>query len=193
MKRSKVFCLIGLMCFFMFFQVQSYGHEGHHEDTATASEKQVNVMYSVKIIQWLGNYHPILLHFPIALINMVVVSELLFFWYRNPVFIQASRFMIVAAAVTAIPTALTGLAYSYGADYEGLQASYFWWHRFFGIFTTVLAIVTAVIQEQYLRRGETRPPLFYLSLFILFVSVNITGFLGGSLTFGTRHLWPPFL
>lgn len=193
MKISKVFCLIGLMCFFIFLQVQCFGHEGHHEEEATVSEKQVEVVYSDKIIKWLGNFHPILLHFPIALITMAVVSELLFFRYRKQLFIQASRFMIVAAAVTAIPTALTGFAFSYGADYEGLQASYFWWHRFFGIFTTLLAIITAVFRELPSQKLPYFKAAYYLCLFLLFISVNVTGFFGGSLTFGIGHLWPPFL
>ncbi|MCE5294964.1 MAG: FixH family protein [Chlamydiales bacterium] len=34
---------------------------------------------------------------------------------------------------------------------------------------------------------------YYLCLFLLFISVNVTAFLGGSLTFGIGHLWPPFL
>ena len=184
MKNSKVFFLTILMCLLL-VQVQAFSHEGHQEEAAQVQVEEVTVD---KIIKWVGNFHPILLHFPIALITMAAVSELLFFWNGNPLFDQASRFMILSAAVTVIPTVLTGLAYGYNAQYEGVMASYFWWHRFFGIFTALLAIITAVIREFPSTRAA-----YYLCLFLLFISVNVTGFLGGSLTFGIGHLWPSFL
>lgn len=193
MKISKGFCLIGLMCF-MLFQAQAFGDESHHqEEEAQVSEKQVETVNFDKIIKWVGNFHLILLHFPIALITMAAVSELLFFWYGNSLFNQASRFMVLAAAVTVIPTVLTGLAYGYNVPYEGVMASYFWWHRFFGLFTAFLAITTAVFRELPSQRFPYIRVAYYLCLFLLFISVNMTAFLGGSLTFGIGHLWPPFL
>jgi len=191
MKISKGLCLIGLMCFLL-FQARAFGHEGHQEEQATESVKQVEELNTDKIINWVGNFHPLLLHFPIALITMAAVAKLLFFWYGNPLFDQASRFMVLAAAVTVIPTALTGLAYGYNAQYEGVMASYFWWHRFFGIFTAILAIITAVLRELLSQKLPYVKVAYYLCLFLLFISVNITGFIGGSLTFGVGHLWPPF-
>lgn len=188
MKISKVFCLIGLMCV-MLFQARAFGDESHRQkEEATASEKQIQVVSFDKIIKWVGNFHLILLHFPIALITMAAVSELLFFWYGNSLFDQASRFMVIAAAVMVIPTVLTGLAYGYNVPYEGVMASYFWWHRFFGLFTAVLAITTAIFRE-----FSAKKAVYYMCLFLLFISVNVTAFLGGSLTFGIGHLWPPFL
>lgn len=178
----------------MLFQAQAFGDESHHQKKeVTVSEKQVEAVNFDKIIKWVGNFHLILLHFPIALITMAAVSELLFFWYGNPLFDQASRFMVLAAAVTVIPTVLTGLAYGYNVPYEGVMASYFWWHRFFGIFTALLAILTAVLREFSPQKSSCPRAPYYLCLFLLFISVNVTAFLGGSLTFGIGHLWPPFL
>lgn len=134
------------------------------------------------IIEWLGNLHPIILHFPIALIVMTVISELLFYWYGNPLFDNASRFMIIAAAVTAVPTALLGLAYSYNMQYDETLIIYFWLHRFFGIFSALLAIVTAVLREMEKKKA------YYYCLALLFISVNFAGYLGGVLTFGFGKL-----
>lgn len=189
MQISKFFYLISLICIFLLFYGNVLGHEAHQEAKATVSEKQIESENATKIIQWVGNFHPIIMHFPIALIVMTAISELLFFWYRTSLFDQASRFMIIAAAITAIPTALTGLAYGYDVQYEDIMATYFWWHRFLGIFIMLLAIITATLREL----SSQKKAAYYLCLFVLFISVNVTGFLGGSLTFGIGHLWPPFL
>ncbi len=189
MKNSKVFFLTILM-YLLLVQVRAFSHEGHQEEAAQVQVEEVTVD---KIIKWVGNFHPILLHFPIALITMAAVSELLFFWNGYSLFDQASRFMVLAAAVTIIPTVLTGLAYGYNAQYEGVMATYFWWHRFFGIFTALLAIITAVIRELPPQKFPYLRTAYYVCLSLLFISVNVTGFLGGSLTFGIGHLWPPFL
>ena len=64
----------------MLFQARAFGDESHRQkEEATASEKQIQVVSFDKIIKWVGNFHLILLHFPIALITMAAVSELLFF------------------------------------------------------------------------------------------------------------------
>ncbi|CDZ80191.1 putative membrane protein [Candidatus Rubidus massiliensis] len=136
--------------------------------------------------QWIGGFHFILLHFPLALIAMTGFSELLFAYYHRPIFDYASRFMLIAAAILAVPTALLGLIYSYTATYSGLLADFVFWHMWAGITTAILAIIVALIRERY---GITK--LYYTCLVILFLLVNITGFLGGGMTFGPYHMLPP--
>ncbi|MCE5293196.1 MAG: hypothetical protein LLF94_01105, partial [Chlamydiales bacterium] len=137
MKVFKTLFLIVLMSFLL-IQIEAFAHEGHLESDPIKSEKLVEKINIDEILSWLGNFHLILLHFPIALVCMVVIAELLFFWQKNPLYDNAGRFMLLAAAVMAIPTVLTGFAYGYNAQYEGVMASYFWWHRFFGILSVVL-------------------------------------------------------
>src|SRR5262249_16910657 len=118
MKISQVLSVLGLMCFLIFFKAQAFGHESSQENESTSIEKHIKVANCEKLIWWVGNFRPLLLHFPIALIVMAVISELLYFCYNAPLFDQASRFMLIAAAVTSIPTVLTGLAYGHNAQYE---------------------------------------------------------------------------
>ena len=136
--------------------------------------------------QWVGSFHFIFLHFPIALIAMTAISELLFAWMQRPIFDYASRFMLIAAAVFSVPTALLGLTYSYTSSYSGILAEFIWWHMWFGIATAIFAIVVA-----FLRELLGRSKLYYTSLFLLFLLVNITGYLGGGMTFGLYHMHPP--
>lgn len=153
--------------FFLMFAGGLFGQEGEVEGGEKPSW-----------IQQVGELHPVILHFPIALITMTAIAEVLFAWFKNPLFDQAARFMLIAAAITAIPTALFGLAWSYSMQYSGMKVDFFWWHRFVGIFTMVLAIVTVYLREKHLMKA------YYWALLILFVSVNTAGFLGGVLTFG---------
>lgn len=168
-----------LACGFLFL----FGHEEHNNQADAAwQESSVSTNEAIgenSLIAKVGSLHLILLHFPIALIFMTVVSEFLFVRTSNAVYDHASRFMLVAAAITAIPTAIFGLIYSYAFSYTGESADTVFWHMWFGISTAILAIVVSYIREYV---GISR--LYYFTLFILFLIMNITGYFGGVLTFG---------
>lgn len=138
--------------------------------------------------QWIGGFHLIILHFPIALINMVAVSELLFSRYKKTIFEFSSRFMLITAAVLTPITALLGLIYSYSASYSGVMETFLWWHMWLGILTTIFTVATLILRECW---GVGK--LYYWCLTILFFMVNITGFFGGGMTFGPLHMYPPLL
>lgn len=94
--------------------------------------------------------------------------------------------MLISGAIFAVPTALFGLIFSYTATYTGLLADFVWWHMWAGITTAVFAIIVAFLRERY---GISK--LYYSCLFLLFLLINITGFLGGGMTFGPYHMHPP--
>ncbi|NGX58772.1 MAG: hypothetical protein K940chlam3_01680 [Chlamydiae bacterium] len=160
----------------------------HQHDHAAHGEKQ-EIVYK-KFIRWIGNFHPISIHFPIALIVMTGLAELLYLKFPYPIYSNASRFMIIAAAVTAIPTALLGLAYGYEANYSGVLSELFWWHRFCGISTAFLAALTAILKELLLRKKINDVIYYYTALVITIAFVTTTGYLGGEMTFGLFNLFP---
>lgn len=170
MKRSILILLLSL-------SFLAFAHEGHEEGQegrpATWTE-------------WIGGFHLIFLHFPIALVNMLALSELLFIWLKSPLYEASSRFLVVSAAIISLPTAVLGLIYSYSASYVGLMASFLWWHMWLGISAAVLAIAAAFIRE-----GKGVGKLYYISLFMLFLVLNIGTSLGGGMTFGPYHMLPP--
>lgn len=192
---NKIF-ILSLLC--LLSSTFLFGHEGHKEmDENKPMKESVQTIQSPPAagqyegrpqswLQWIGSFHFIFLHFPIALIAMTVISELLFAWYSNPIFDYSSRFMLIAAAILAVPTALLGLTYSYTATYHGILADFVWWHMWFGFATAIFAIFVAFIRE---RLGVSK--LYYTCLVLLFLLVNITGFLGGGMTFGPYHMHPP--
>lgn len=169
----KLISVIFLMTTFPFLLV---GHEGHHHD--------VSVFNLDTLIREIGTYHLVMLHFPIALIVMTVVAEILYSWKNNVLFDNAARFMIISAAVVAVPTFLLGLAYASGQEYAGSAANDLWWHRLLGIFTGVLAAGTAFLREKYsAHRKSSDQKRYYFCLLILFFSVCVTSYFGGRMAF----------
>jgi len=140
-------------------------------------------------IQWIGNFHPIILHFPIALIVMTGFAELCNAFKPSHMFQNAARFMLFFAAVTALPTALLGLAYATHESHDGSIFLIFWWHRFTGIATAVLAIIVCILKELQFRE-KIKPVLYFIFLIGLIALITVTGFLGGEMTFGIGHLIP---
>ncbi len=193
MNKQLILCFLSMLCFTILF-----GHEGHksmeesktQQESITRSSSQPTVKHfggrPITLTQWVGSFHFIFLHFPIALIAMTAISELLFGWYQRPIFDYASRFMLIAAAVFSVPTAFLGLAYSFTASYSGILADFMWWHMWAGISTAIFAILVAFLRE---RLGRSK--IYYTSLFLLFLLVNITGYLGSGMTFGPYHMHPP--
>lgn len=171
MKHLKIVLFLLLMA----LSINLFGH-GLHSVWQTAS---------FSWLAWLGRYHYIFVHFPIALISMTAVAEGFGAWTRCDLFYQAARFMIVSAAFLAFPTALLGLALSEGQQpYEGLGETILFWHRLLGLTTAGLAIVTAALLECQIR-GHLKSLLpYYISLTLLFVCMGWTGMLGGDLAFG---------
>lgn len=198
MRALLFLCFILCSCFLFAHEgheghegyVGHEGHEGYEEKKVTAVENiHENVQKKVAEaapegrsttwIQWIGSFHLIFVHFPIALINMLAISELLLIRYKEPIFEYSSRFLLISVAILAPPTALLGLIYSYSAPYEGLMAIFLWWHMCFGILTAILAITAAIIRQ---RKGLTQP--YYACLLLLFIAVNAAGYFGGEMTFG---------
>lgn len=167
----------------------AFSHEGHNEMRNLSSESVVEAGQEgrpTSWTQWVGSFHLIFLHFPIALINMLVVSELLWGWNRKPIFEFSSRFLLIASAIVTPFTALLGLIYSYFGSYEGLREVFLWWHMWCGIATAVLVLALPIIKD------KSGPSTFYYgSLFILFLLVNGTSFFGGGMTHGPYHMFLP--
>lgn len=181
-----IFLILSLT--FNFYAIAHEGHEKKHihlEDFHDKMEETAQER-ATSWTEWIGSFHLILLHFPIALINMLVVSEILQALFRRPLFEFSSQFLVMAAAILSPLTAILGLIYSYSAFYDGLLETFLFWHMWLGILTAILAVIIAFIRE---KNGVSK--LYYSVLLLLFLLVNITSFFGGGLTFGPYHMLPP--
>lgn len=146
-------------------------HAGHHHSDTFSLEA---------IYHKSGVLHLLLLHFPIALLVTTVLAELLYIWKRDIFYDHAAKFLIISAVIFSIPTVFFGLALAASQDYGSIMGPTLEWHKYCGIITGILITITAIIREK-------KPSSWSYFFFLLasFLMVNVTGYLGGILTFGT--------
>lgn len=148
-------------------------HEGHEESVGVWQER------GYSWTQWIGKYHYLAVHFPIALISMALLAESLAIWFPNPLFSHSARFMLITSALWTIPTVLLGWALSRGAVYEGETETVFQLHWILGCLTLFLSFFTVFIREKYREHGG----LYYGLLIMLFLSMYWGAVMGTQLTF----------
>ncbi len=146
-----------------------------HVTEASAAANQVGPW-----MKWFGQLHVILVHYPIALVVMAVVAEVLYSWTENPMYEDAAKFMLIAAAVLAIPTAITGQLFSLETSQESALAGYLWWHRLFGIVTVVLLAITVLLRYTTTRKA------YLWSLALTLLSTIATAYLGSAMVWGPQ-------
>jgi uncharacterized membrane protein len=138
---------------------------------------------------FLGNLHPVAVHFPIALILCAMLCEMIFVLTSRSVFSDTARVIIVLGAVTGIGAALLGWFAAEHVTYPADLLRVLWWHRAFGIATVVLGAAAALASEVSRRpvaAGGWRLA-YRLLLLAAAILVGITGFLGGTLVYGPDH------
>lgn len=135
-------------------------------------------------LAWLGKFHPLATHFPIALLSIAAISELLLLRKPSELFRQSVRFCVWTGAIGALAAAPLGWFFAgfHIVDDEWLMTA----HRWTGTAAAVWALAILYLCERTYRDGADRKR-FRLALFLGAGLVGATGFLGGSLIYGLDH------
>lgn len=138
----------------------------------------------------LERLHPLLVHFPIALILSAAAAELLALVTKRPSFRQAGAYCLVLAVLGTIPTYVTGQFLSDHApkDAAALIAT----HERFATATLVLAVLALGGRVLVWRKAwnSTKRGLYLGPLFVAAVTVGVTGHYGGMMVFGEDYFSP---
>jgi uncharacterized membrane protein len=145
---------------------------------ATAGEKHSRLM------GFLGNLHPGIVHFPIALLATAALLELLQMVRRKEGPAPGSLPMVFIAALAAAPACLFGWFLS---EIERTEGSTLELHKWMGIATAVVAAATAGAAFKSRSCGGALK-IFRVSLFLGSGLVLTTGYLGGEMAMGSDHL-----
>ena len=133
--------------------------------------------------------HGALTHFPIALLITAVVFDIAAVALRQPSARLASFWLLVGAVATAIPALFTG--WMTGSQvFAGVPhlPAVFVWHRAAAFTTSGLALILLLLRlrtRDYVKGG----PLLVASVLLALAAagaVGYTGFLGGSMVFGSQ-------
>lgn len=133
----------------------------------------------------IDHIHPMIVHFPIALIYVGFFAELVYLFFRkDPLFAVAGFWLFCAGAVTTVAAYATGALLTkelYGAA-GSIQST----HELFGEITTISALV-GVAFKIYLKSEEKEDgPLKWIALAIsafTVISVSIAGYYGSVLVY----------
>ena len=141
----------------------------------------------------LGKIHFQILHFPIALAMMAVVADLLWLITRRGIFKASGTFLIVAAAVMAIPTVIAGdnlMDSLFGEN----PASICQWHANLGITAMGVLIVAAALRLIFVNRQTKWWPWVHGLLIVVAAGlVTLTGHLGGVMAWPELFAVPWFV
>jgi uncharacterized membrane protein len=141
-----------------------------------------------RAVRWIGRFHPVSTHFPVALMYVAVLAEAFAWWTRRESWLQTVRFLVVLGAMGALVTASLGWINASFTSYVGSSVGILKWHRWLGTFTaawTVVCAVLVVISD--CREGSPERRRFRGALLVGAVLVGISGFLGSALIYGLNH------
>ncbi len=164
------------------------------EEVAQDSGVLVPPSFLGHIVSWVGNFHLLILHFPIALLVCAALRESWCMWkerftmlpeYRAVILAEVDYFVVLAALFT-IPTVILGWIHAYTGSGSSQSDSLFW-HRWLGTFSLVLVGITAVLVEIDAFFGNrtllTRGMIFF-SLLIMSMAAHF----GGMMVHGSNFL-----
>ncbi|MBV9988830.1 MAG: hypothetical protein JO301_14220 [Chitinophagaceae bacterium] len=132
-----------------------------------------------RLIEFIGPFHPVLVHLPIGFILLAILFQWLSLRERYAGLAAAVRLTYLLGAISAVLSCLTGLALSSGGDYD---PSTLQWHKWFGIGVAVISLVGYWYAS---KPFSLQPRLISIAVLVLLV---ITGHLGGTLTHGEGFL-----
>jgi uncharacterized membrane protein len=134
-----------------------------------------------------GRVHPLLVHFPIALVLIAAVAELVFLTTQFPEWHMVAVANIRAGAAFAVASAGAGWILASSRIVEASQGLE--WHRYLGLMAA-LAAVAAALATGEIDRPPRRLWLFRIALFSAAGLVGVAGHLGAVLVWGADFLRP---
>jgi uncharacterized membrane protein len=134
-----------------------------------------------------GRFHPLLVHFPIALVLIAAVAELIFLTTRFPEWHMVAVANIRAGAAFAVVSAGAGWILASSRMVEASQGLE--WHRYLGLMAA-LATVAAALATGEVDRPPRRLWLYRIALFSAAGLVAVAGHFGAVLVWGADFLRP---
>ena len=135
---------------------------------------------------FLGRLHPMIVHFPIALLIFAAILELFTLKKFHSKFRPAIKLLVRIGAVSAVIAAVFGWLL---ADLDGIEGELLDLHKQVGIATAALSLLVLFFLQKISKKYKSNQVLVYRSfLFFAALGVSVTGHFGASLTHGEDFL-----
>lgn len=139
---------------------------------------------SAEWAQFLGRFHPVVLHLPIGLFFGLFAIELVAWRQRNTAVDRCALLLVWLLALSTTATASFGLLLASNGDYSG---STYDWHKWLGIAFAAAALPVTFLKVLSVYSAKMRW-CYRTLLFGLLVLLPVVGHNGGNLTHGTGYL-----
>ncbi len=131
------------------------------------------------------HFHPMLVHFPIALVVFGFVTEVAALYFKKEIYLSRMGFiLLIIGTLSAIAAWLTGTLFT--SEMEGAAGAIKETHELFAIITLGTLLLTSVLRIilQTIKNVNANLKWFALALYgFAAISVSITGFYGGTLVY----------
>jgi uncharacterized membrane protein len=140
----------------------------------------------ISIETFFGRFHPLIVHLPIGFLVLAVFFSLISCMKRYKSLRIAVPFSLLIGSLSAVFACITGYVLSLGGDYDVEVLDD---HMWAGILTAIISFVTYLISIKKIPFAlfKSRKTLI-ASVVTIFIFINITGHLGGSLTHGSDYI-----
>ncbi len=149
-------------------------------DSLMAQVKSTTSNENFWLWSFLGRLHPMIVHFPISLLFIALLMEIIAWKRKSTYFQPAIILLVLIGALSAIAAVLFGLLLSNSDEYELSDALAV--HQWTGIATMILSSITAFAYK----RSGLRIQKILLSVTV--VGVTVAGHFGATLTHGEGYL-----
>jgi uncharacterized membrane protein/YHS domain-containing protein len=136
----------------------------------------------------IGRFHPLVVHFPIALLLSALLGEMMLLVGRRPFWRDFSQVVLMLGTLGACVAAALGWADAASDQFPGLEAVLFW-HRWLGTGTAIAALLTCALAKMARRGGAASDAwwTYRLGLLLCSLGVGIAGHLGATLVYGLNY------
>jgi uncharacterized membrane protein len=148
--------------------------------------------WTAHLVQMIGAFHPLVVHFPIALLLTAAFLELVSVWIKDhPGLRFAIAVNLVLGALAAFVAASLGWMDAAHIGFEPDLKPVLAWHRWLGTSVAIGSLITATLWFRTTRASAPPSPWIYrTALWMLAVVVGFTGHLGALLVYGLDYFSP---
>ncbi|MBV6639498.1 MAG: chitobiase/beta-hexosaminidase C-terminal domain-containing protein [Cyclobacteriaceae bacterium] len=133
-------------------------------------------------LQPIGRMHPMILHFPIGFIVLLVLANIFRTQLPEEAFDKVNRFLLLLTSLTTVLTAIMGFFLSLEEGYTSEVLSI---HKWIGVGVSYLMYFLVLFHR--------KRSLYQWSLYTSFIGIVIAGHFGAGLTHGINFLTEPIL
>ena len=132
-----------------------------------------------------SHLHPMLVHFPIALIAVGFLAELIFLFYKKEICLtKMGYYLLIVGTLAACVTWLSGSLFT--SDMDGAAEQIRETHELLATTTVLLSVLTSILRTYMLVKKNENSTLKIVALIfyaLAALSVSATGFFGGTLVY----------